>query len=90
MGSGPGLCERYSATYGALASVVVLLLYLLISAAILLLGAEINAESYRGRAEGSRGVETRTGKQGRRNRRVALPVSEGVGRVSAPSLWPRS
>lgn len=45
--------SSYSATYGALASVVVLLLYFLISAAILLLGAEINAESYRGRAEGS-------------------------------------
>jgi membrane protein len=45
--------SSYSATYGALASVVVLLLYFLISTAILLLGAEINAESYRGRAEGS-------------------------------------
>lgn len=44
--------SSYSATYGALASVVVLLLYFFISAAILLLGAEINAESYRGRAEG--------------------------------------
>jgi len=39
--------SSYSATYGALASVVVLLLYFFISAAILLLGAEINAESYR-------------------------------------------
>lgn len=44
--------SSYSATYGALASVVVLLLYFFISAAILLLGAEINAESYRTRAEG--------------------------------------
>nr|MDP9476925.1 YihY/virulence factor BrkB family protein [Actinomycetota bacterium] len=47
--------SSYSATYGALASVVVLLLYFFISAAILLLGAEINAEAYRGRAEGAGG-----------------------------------
>jgi membrane protein len=47
--------SSYSATYGALASVVVLLLYFFISAAILLLGAEINAESYRGMARGSEG-----------------------------------
>ena len=39
--------SSYSATYGALASVVVLLLYFFISALILLFGAEINAESYR-------------------------------------------
>ncbi len=45
--------SSYSATYGALASVVVLLLYFFISAAILLLGAEINAESYRAVAEES-------------------------------------
>ena len=37
----------YSATYGAVASVLVLLLYFSISAAILLFGAEINAETYR-------------------------------------------
>lgn len=43
--------SSYSATYGALASVVVLLLYFFISAAILLLGAEIDAESYREMAE---------------------------------------
>jgi membrane protein len=43
--------SSYSATYGALASVVVLLLYFFISAAILLLGAEINAETYRVAAE---------------------------------------
>jgi membrane protein len=43
--------SSYSATYGALASVVVLLLYFFISAAILLLGAEIDAENYRGMAE---------------------------------------
>jgi hypothetical protein len=45
--------SSYSATYEALASVVVLLLYLFIPAAILLLGAEINAESYRAVAEKS-------------------------------------
>ena len=43
--------SSYSATYGALASVVVLLLYFFVSAAILLLGAEIDAESYRAMAE---------------------------------------
>jgi membrane protein len=43
--------SSYSATYGALASVVVLLLYFFISAAILLLGAEIDAESYRAMSE---------------------------------------
>jgi len=39
--------SSYSATHGALASVVVLLLYFFNSAAILLLGAEIDGESYR-------------------------------------------
>jgi membrane protein len=43
--------SSYSATYGAMASVIVLLLYFSISAAILLFGAEINAETYRA-AEG--------------------------------------
>ena len=43
--------SSYSATYGAVASVIVLLLYFSISAAILLFGAEINAETYRA-AEG--------------------------------------
>ncbi len=43
--------SSYSATYGALASVIVLLLYFFISATILLLGAEINAQSYRGTTE---------------------------------------
>jgi membrane protein len=49
--------SSYSATYGALASVIVLLLYFFISAAILLLGAEINAESYRTLAEGGEGEQ---------------------------------
>ncbi|CAN5557352.1 YihY/virulence factor BrkB family protein [soil metagenome] len=39
--------SSYSATYGALASVIVLLLYFFISSLILLFGAEINAETYR-------------------------------------------
>jgi len=43
--------SSYGATYGALASVVVLLLYFFISATILLLGAEIDAESYRDMAK---------------------------------------
>jgi membrane protein len=37
----------YSATYGALASVIVLLFYFYISSLILLFGAEINSETYR-------------------------------------------
>lgn len=37
----------YSATYGALGAVIVLLLYLFISAAVMLFGAEVNAEVYR-------------------------------------------
>ncbi len=49
--------SSYSKTYGALASVIVLLLYFFISAAILLLGAEINAESYRAVAEGGEDSE---------------------------------
>ena len=43
--------SSYSATYGAVASVIVLLLYFSISAAILLFGAEINAEAYRAAEE---------------------------------------
>lgn len=39
--------SSYSATYGALASVIVLLLYFFISSLILLFGAEINSETYR-------------------------------------------
>ena len=40
---------NYNATYGALAGVVVLLLWLYIVNAVLLLGAEIDAELERGR-----------------------------------------
>lgn len=39
--------SSYSATYGAMASVIVLLLYFFISTLILLFGAEINSETYR-------------------------------------------
>jgi membrane protein len=45
----------YSATYGALAAVIVLLFYFFISAAVLLFGAEVNAEIYREVAEGEDG-----------------------------------
>ncbi len=41
----------YSATYGALAAVIVLLFYFFISAAVMLFGAEVNAEAYREVAE---------------------------------------
>ena len=37
----------YSKTYGSIAAVIVLLLYFYISSAILLFGAEVNAETYR-------------------------------------------
>lgn len=48
--------SSYSKTYGALASVIVLLLYFFISALILLFGAEVNAETYRvvGQDDGGR------------------------------------
>ena len=39
--------SSYSATYGAMASVIILLLYFFISTIILLFGAEINSEAYR-------------------------------------------
>lgn len=42
----------YSATYGTLAAVIVLLFYFYISAAVLLFGAEVNSEIYREVAEG--------------------------------------
>ena len=42
----------YSATYGSLGAVIVLLLYLFISAAVLLFGAEVNAELRRQIDEG--------------------------------------
>ncbi len=42
----------YSATYGSIGAIIVLLLYLFISAAVLLFGAEVNAEVYRWVAEG--------------------------------------
>ncbi len=53
--------SSYSATYGAVASVIVLLLYFFISAAILLLGAEINAETYRVAEEEGVANEGRSG-----------------------------
>lgn len=42
----------YSATYGALGAVIVLLFYFFVSAAVMLLGAEVNAEIYRQVVEG--------------------------------------
>ena len=47
----------YSATYGALAAVIVLLFYFFISAAVMLFGAEVNAEAYRMMDEGGDGEE---------------------------------
>ncbi len=42
----------YSATYGSIGAIIVLLLYFFISAAVLLLGAEVNAQIYYRFAEG--------------------------------------
>ncbi len=42
----------YSATYGSIGAIIVVLLYFFISAAVLLFGAEVNAEVYRQVAEG--------------------------------------
>jgi membrane protein len=47
----------YSATYGSLAAIIVLLLYLYISACVLLLGAEVNAQIYFQFAEDHNGDE---------------------------------
>ena len=49
--------SSYSATYGALASVIVLLLYFYISSLIVLFGAEINSETYRV-AEGDEAIQS--------------------------------
>jgi membrane protein len=48
---------NYSATYGAIAAVIVLLLYFIISAAIMLFGAEINAEVYHQITDGGEGED---------------------------------
>jgi membrane protein len=51
----------YGATYGSLGAVVVLLFYFFISSAVLLLGAEVNAEVYHARQDErvqERGAET--------------------------------
>lgn len=39
--------SSYSATYGSIAAVIVILFYFFISAAVVLFGAEVNAEAYR-------------------------------------------
>lgn len=44
---------NYSAIYGSLGAVIVLLVYIFISAAVLLFGAEVNAEIYQQFAEGA-------------------------------------
>ncbi len=54
----------YGATYGSLGAVVVLLLYFFISSAVLLLGAEVNAEIYHARQE-ERAQERETETSGR-------------------------
>ncbi len=53
--------SSYSATYGSIAAIIVLLLYFFISGAVLLRGAEVNAEGYRQVTEdGSEGDESVT------------------------------
>lgn len=46
---------NYGATYGSLGGIVILLLYLFISSAVLLFGAEINATIYRGEQSATEG-----------------------------------
>ena len=48
--------SRYGATYGSLGAVVALLFYLFVSSAVLLLGAELNAEVDRARGGGEAGT----------------------------------
>jgi membrane protein len=47
----------YSATYGSLGAVIVLLVHLYISASVLLFGAEVNEQIYHQFAEGQNGDE---------------------------------
>ena len=54
----------YSATYGTLAAVIVLLFYFYISAAVLLFGAEVNSEIYREVAEGKGEDDAYAGRPG--------------------------
>ena len=51
--------SSYSVIYGSMAAIIVVLLYLYISACVLLLGAEVNAEIYYQYAEGHDGDERR-------------------------------
>jgi membrane protein len=59
---------NYSATYGSLGAVIVLLLYIFISAAVLLFGAEVNAEIYQqfgdGKDSGEKTQEKEKGQSG--------------------------
>ena len=56
----------YNATYGALAAVIVLLLYFFISASILLFGAELNSEVYHRVAKGGEEEGEKTTSEGTR------------------------
>lgn len=51
----------YTATYGSIGAIIVLLLYLYITAAVLLLGAEINAEIHRQATSGDGGGSENSG-----------------------------
>jgi membrane protein len=53
----------YGATYGSLGAAVVLLFYFFISAAVLLFGAEVNAQLYHHAAEGEGAVEAGTSRR---------------------------
>lgn len=53
--------SSYSATYGAVAAVIVILLYFFISTAIVLFGAEVNAEVYRELEESDGETEEKAG-----------------------------
>ena len=54
----------YGATYGSLGAVIVLLFYFFISAAVLLFGAEVNAQLYHHAAEGEDAKEGSASKRG--------------------------
>jgi membrane protein len=54
----------YNATYGALAAVIVLLFYFIISAAILLFGAELNSQIYHRAIEGGEYESERAPREG--------------------------
>lgn len=73
-----GEFDRYAQTYGALAGVVVMLVWMWLSCLAILLGAEINAE-----AEHQTDADSTVGPDRPRGQREAVKADEAVGRPPA-------